>query len=71
LDVRNFWIVSRVTTDKIMGVSCIRRAMPVVALNAFLPHLGELTPVVVERWITAALAFARALHAHDELLYPG
>jgi hypothetical protein len=44
--------------------------MSALELAGLLPHLGDLTPGAAERWITASLAQATALHEHDGWLYP-
>lgn len=44
--------------------------MSALEVAGLLPHLGELTPAIAERWVAAALAQAAALHEHDSWLYP-
>ena len=44
--------------------------MSAITFEALIPQLGELTPRMAERWVAASLAVARALHEHDDRLYP-
>src|SRR5215213_7215567 len=44
--------------------------MSTIELAGLLPQLGSLTPAAAERWVTASLAQAAALHEHDGWLYP-
>jgi hypothetical protein len=44
--------------------------MSAIAFEGILPHVSELTPIMAERWVAAALATARALHEYDRWLYP-
>ena len=44
--------------------------MSTLLLNGLPPEFGKLTPVVAERWVAAALAYAAALRAYDGWLFP-
>jgi hypothetical protein len=44
--------------------------MSTMDVSTLLPHLGELTPDALDRWVAAVLAQEAALRAHDARLYP-